>query len=304
MPWIGPVIGAVAGGIMNSGSDSSTMQNSVPPEFSGLAGQVANRGMEIGNMPFNPYPYSQVADFNPYQFQGFDMGANQAMNSQLPGQAGGLLGQTLGGDFLNNNPYLNQAIDRTLGDVTNQFNTTVAPSMAATAQKSGSFGNTGYAEMEQNQRNQLADRLGGISGNMRMGAYEAERGRQMGALQMSPQINSLQYQPAEYLQGIGSTMQQQGQNELNSWYNQFQQAQECPFKTFDAMMAPFGRNIGSQTTSTGPAGNPVAGMMGGAMMGNKFQGMFGGGGGSNNTGFGTNNPSYNAMDFSSIWGGN
>jgi hypothetical protein len=301
MSWAA-VAGSVVGGVMsNMGSDSSSVQNSVPPEFSGLAGQVAQRGGEIGNMPFNPYPYSQVADFNPYQYMGFDMGANQAMNGQLPGQAQDLMGQTLGGGFLNNNPYLNQAIDQTLGDVTNQFNTTVAPSMAATAMKSGSFGNTGFQEMEQNQRNQLADRLGGISNNMRMGAYEAERGRQMGAMQMAPNINMMGYQPAEYLQGIGSTMQQQGQNELNSWYNQFQQAQEWPFKTFDAMMAPFGRNIGSQTTQTGPAGNPVSGMMGGAMMGNKFQGMFGGTS-QPNSGFGMNNPSYNAMDWGTSQG--
>jgi hypothetical protein len=302
MSWAA-VAGAGIGLVGNMMSDdSSSVQNSVPPEFSGLASNVAQRGQEIGNMPFSPYPYAQVANFNPYQFQSFDMGAGQAMNGQLPGQAGGLLGQTLGGDFLNNNPYLNQAIDQTLGDVTNQFNTTVAPSMAATAMKSGSFGNTGYQEMEQNQRNQLADRLGGISNNMRMGAYEAERGRQMGALQMSPQINSLQYQPAEYLQGIGSTMQQQGQNELNSWYNQFQQAQEWPFKTFDAMMAPFGRNIGSQQTQTGPAGNPVAGLMGGAMMGNKFQGMFGGNSQQPafNGGFGTG-AGYGNLDYGSFF---
>jgi hypothetical protein len=301
MSWAA-VAGAGIGLVGNMMSDdSSSVQNSVPPEFSGLAGQVAQRGGEIGNMPFNPYPYSQVADFNPYQYMGFDMGANQAMNGQLPGQAQDLMGQTLGGGFLNNNPYLNQAIDQTLGDVTNQFNTTVAPTMAAQAMKSGSFGNTGFQEMEQNSRNQLADRLGGISNNMRMGAYEAERGRQMGAMQMAPNINMMGYQPAEYLQGIGSTMQQQGQNELNSWYNQFQQAQEWPFKTFDAMMAPFGRNIGSQTTQTGPAGNPVSGMMGGAMMGNKFQGMFGGTS-QPNSGFGMNNPSYNAMDWGTSQG--
>jgi hypothetical protein len=298
MSWFS-VAGAAVGVLGSMGNDSQTVQNTVPPEFSGLASQVAQRGGEIGNMPFNPYPYSQVADFNPYQYMGFDMGANQAMNGQLPGQAQDLMGQTLDGGFLNNNPYLNQAIDQTLGDVTNQFNTTVAPTMAAQAMKSGSFGNTGFQEMEQNSRNQLADRLGGISNNMRMGAYEAERGRQMGALQMSPNINMMGYQPAEYLQGIGSTMQQQGQNELNSWYNQFQQAQEWPFKTFDAMMAPFGRNIGSQTTQTGPAGNPVSGMMGGAMMGNRFRGMFGGAA-QPNTGWGTNDPSYSAMN-GNIW---
>ena len=87
-------------------------------------------------------------------------------------------------------------------------------------------------------------------------------------------------------------MQQQGQNTLNSWFNQFQEAQNWPFKTYDAMMAPFGRNIGSQSTTSGPAGNPVAGLMGGAMMGSKIGGMFGTGQPSNwasSSGWGTGN---------------
>ncbi len=300
MSWAA-VAGAAVGGIMNSGSDSQTVSQSVPPEFSGLAGAVANRGMELGNMPFNPYPYSMVADFNPYQFQGFDMGANQALNGQIPGQAGDLASKTLSGGFLGSNPYLDSVVNSTLDDVTNKFNTTVAPSMAATAMKGGSFGNTGFAEAEQNERNQLAKTLGGISSNMRMGNYEAERKRQMGALQMSPGINQLGYSGADYLQGIGSTMQQQGQNTLNSWYDQFNKSQEWPFKTYDAMMAPFGRNIGSQSTSTAP-GNPVAGMMGGAMLGNKMGGMFGtGGSGFNaNGGWGTGN-AFGNMDYGSFF---
>jgi len=303
MSWAAVVGGGI--GLIGSMSDDGgqTVQNSVPPEFSGLAQNVADRGNQIGNMPFSPYPYSQVAEFNPYQYMGFDMGANQAMQGRLPGQAGDLASKTLTGGFLNQNPYLDSVINSTLGDVTNQFNTSVAPSMAATAMKSGSFGNTGYAEAEQNERNNLAKTLGGISSGMRSGAYDAERNRQMGVLQMAPQTSSLGYQGADYLQGIGGTMQQQGQNNLNSWYNQFQQAQEWPFKTYDAMMAPFGRNIGSTQTQSGPSGNPVAGLMGGAMMGNKMGGMFGSMGGSNQSGWGTNNTGYNAMDFSNLWGG-
>jgi hypothetical protein len=288
MPW-GAIAGAVIGGMMNSGSDSSSMTQSVPYEFSGLASNVAQRGGELGNMPFQPYPYSMVADFNPYQFMGFDMGANQALQGQIPGQASDLASKTLSGGFLGSNPYLDSVVNSTMDDVTNKFNTSVAPSMAATAMKSGSFGNTGYQEAEQNERNQLAKTLGGISSNMRMGNYEAERNRQMGALQMSPQVNQLGYQGADYLQGIGATQQQQGQNVLNSWYDQFNKAQEWPFKTYDAMMAPFGRNIGSQTTSSGPAGNPVSGMMGGAMLGNKMGGMFNWNSGGNSGGWGTGN---------------
>ncbi len=301
MSWAavaGAGIGLV-GNMMNDGG-GGTVSNSVPPEFSGLANSVAQRGQELGNLPFSPYPYAMVADFNPYQYMGFDMGAQQAMGGQVPGQAQDLMSQTLTGGFLNSNPYLDQVVDKTLGDVTNQYNTSVAPTMAAAAMKSGSFGNSGFQEAEQNSRNELTKTLGGISSGMRMGAYNDERNRQMGAMQMAPGINALGYQPAQYMQDMGGVMQQQGQNVMNSFYDQFNQAQEWPFKTYDAMMAPFGRNIGSQTTSQGPSGNPVSGMMGGAMMGNKlFNGM--NWGGSNNTGWGTNNSSYNAMDFSNGW---
>jgi hypothetical protein len=85
------------------------------------------------------------------------------------------------------------------------------------------------------------------------------------------------------MMGIGGTMQQQQQNVLDKQYGQFQDAQQWPFKTYDAMMAPFGRASGGSTTTTGPSGNTAAGLFGGAMMGNQlwqqYQNQSQGGGG-------------------------
>lgn len=345
MDLFGSILGAGLGLLGSGGNDKQTVQQSFAPEFQPLAGAVAQRGMDIGNMPYQPYPYSTVAGFNPFQFAGFDMTANQAMGSQLPQQAEQNLSNTLQGNFgapqgqnpyLNaqstpgsnpyagSNPFLQQNIDSTLGDITRSFNNTVAPSMAATALKGGSFGNSGMLESENESRRQLAGELGRVSSGMRMQDYgmqqglaesdinrrlgaqqqdfsrsaglheaqlgrdssnwNAERGRMMQGLGLSPSIFGLGFQPGQQLQGIGAQMQQQGQNVLDSNFAQFQDAQNFPFKTFDAMMAPFGRASGGTTTSTGPSGNPVAGMLGGAMLGNQMQqqfpnmlGLFGGG---------------------------
>jgi hypothetical protein len=156
--------------------------------------------VEIGNMPFTPYDYNRVANFNPYQFAGMDMTAQRAMQQGgLPQQAEGTLGNILGGGGMygpmNNpyanafnayngsqtgvganpyggsNPYLEQNIQNTLGDVANTYNQQVAPQMAAQAYKSGSFGNTGQQEMENQSRNMLQRNMGQISGNMRMQDY-------------------------------------------------------------------------------------------------------------------------------------
>lgn len=369
MSWA-TVAGAGIGLIGNMMDDGGgqTVTNQVPAEFSGLASQVGQYGQGFADMPYSPYPYSQVADFNPYQYMGMDMGAGYAMGNQLPQYAQDALQQTLGGEYLGyspgtnpfmgmstgtnpmigmttgtnpymgQNPYLDTVIGNTLNDVTKQFNTSVAPSMAATAMKSGSFGNTGFQEAENMQRDDLAKRLGSISSGMRMqdygatqnlyenqlgraqtqmgmnqglyenqlnraqtqlgmnqGLYEgqlnraqsgfdAERNRMMGALGQAGNIYQLGYQPANYLQNIGATMQQQGQNVLNAQYGQYQDAQNYPFKIWDAMRAPFGGVNAGGTQTTTQQGSPLAGALGGAMLGNQFQNNWGSGFGGNSFG--------------------
>ena len=283
VPW-GSIAGAV-GGFFGSKGSSTTTQN-MPPEFQPLASAVGQRGVDIGNMAYQPYQYNRTAGFNPYQFAGMDMTAERAQQQGgLPQQAEQNLGQTLSGNYLGSgnpyagaNPYLEQNIQNTMGDMSRTYNQQVAPTMAATAYKSGSFGNTGQQEMENQSRNMLQQNLGRVSGDMRMQDYGnqqnmwgRERDRMMQGLGQASNIYGLGYQPAQQMLGIGATQQQQAQNVLNNQYNDYQNAQNWPFRTYDAMRAPFGGvNTGGSTSQ--PNGNPVAGMLGGYMLGSQ---MFG-----------------------------
>lgn len=260
MSWWGPAIGAGLGylGSQNQGGNSTTTTNQVPGELAPLASGVAQRGMDIGNMPYTPYPYNRVADFNPFQMAGMDQISGQAQGPQglLKGAESGLT-KTVNGDYLGQgNPYMQGMIDKTQGEVQGR--------MAGGAFGSGSFGNAGVAQA-------TAQGLADSGNQLRYQNYNDERNRQMQATGMAPGIAGAQYMPGQQLMGIGGTMQQQGQNQLDANYGQFQEAQNWPFKTYDAMMAPFGRALGGSSTTTGPGGNPVAGLLGGAMLGNRVQ---------------------------------
>ena len=208
IPW-GSVIGGAAG-YTGAGPDTTSQTNSVSPEFRPLAITAAQRGMDIGAMPYQPYEGNRVAGFTPDQFAAMDLTRNWATNNPLPGQASNYLGGMLqnggamapqapnpymGGSatvgsnawegkttnvgtnpYAGANPYLEQNIQQTLNDMTRSYNQNVAPTMAATGYKSGSFGNTGQQEMENESRNMLQRNLGSTSANMRMQDYGMQQG--------------------------------------------------------------------------------------------------------------------------------
>lgn len=237
-PIVGAAIGGLLGGSGSSGGSSQTTNNSVPPEFAPLARWGADRARQIGDMPFTPLPFNPTAGFNPYQFSGFDMTANRAMQpNAMLGAGEGLAADTLSGRYLQGNPYVDDMVRQTMDDLQGRFNTT--------AMGSGSFGN---ANATQAGMRGMAD----AANSLRYGNYNAERGRQMDTLQMMPQTYMAGFLPAQQMLGIGGTMQQQGQNQLNSMMQEFQRAQQWPFQTFQTAMTPFSQNIGSQqSTSAG-----------------------------------------------------
>ena len=113
--------------------------------------------------------------------------------------------------------------------------------------------------------------------SLRFQNYDAERGRMMDAARIAPGAYQAGYMPAQQMLGIGGTMQQQGQNQLNSMMQEFMRSQDWPFKTFGAAMSPFSQNIGGTQTAQQSGGNMASGLLGGALAGGQFGNMFGGG---------------------------
>lgn len=196
------------------------------PEMSAARGQLTNtiNGQFLGRQAtqnasaraMNPYmnagnPYA--GQMNPYA--GVQNNAANAANPYA-GQMNPYAGvRNEAANVANpyasmNNPYLQQSINDAQGDLVRSYNLVNKPAWDKAMQQSGSFGNSGVAEMAQNERNDLMKNLGRIGNDMRMSAYglganlaESQAGRQFQA------GNQLQ----QNLYGAG---QQQNQNLFNA----------------------------------------------------------------------------------------
>jgi len=121
-----------------------------------------------------------------------------AMNNNL-----GLsqLGQTASGAYLNSNPYINAAIQAAQRPVTENFQTSVAPSMDAAASAAGRYGSGAMSGLYGQAQTKLAQGLGDISSNMMNANYARERQAQDAAAQNYGQL---------YNSGLGLGMQGMG----------------------------------------------------------------------------------------------
>lgn len=115
-----------------------------------------------------------------------------------------------------NNPFLQQSIDAAQGDLVRNYNLTAKPAWDTAMQRSGSFGNTGVMEMQQNSANDLQRNLGRIGTDMRMNAYNQ-------AANLTENQLARQFQAGSQLQqNLYGAGQQQMQNLFNTGQQQMQ----------------------------------------------------------------------------------
>ena len=104
--------------------------------------------------------YAQGAQYNnPYLGQ-------QSERSQDAGQNA----------YAGPNQYLEGAIGRAAGDMQRSFKQTVVPELDRMAQQSGSFGNSGVQQVQNEAYRDLGENIGNVSNQMRMQDYTTQQG--------------------------------------------------------------------------------------------------------------------------------
>ncbi|MBK6786254.1 MAG: hypothetical protein IPG77_01010 [Betaproteobacteria bacterium] len=104
--------------------------------------------------------YAQGAQYNnPYLGQ-------QSERSQNAGQNA----------YAGPNQYLEGAIGRAAGDMQRSFKQTVVPELDRMAQQSGSFGNSGVQQVQNEAYRDLGENIGNVSNQMRMQDYTTQQG--------------------------------------------------------------------------------------------------------------------------------
>ena len=77
------------------------------------------------------------------------------------------------------NPYLDSAVGKAQGDLTRQYNLTTQPAYNSAMVNSGSFGNEGVNQMNQNSQKNLMDAQGNVSNQMRGQDYSNQQNMYM-----------------------------------------------------------------------------------------------------------------------------
>ena len=244
-----------------SKDQKTTSYTDVPPwaqpyAKQGLAGLV-NMAMPGGQFAQMPAGLQQ-------QFYGLTSEQQQAISgmgqtamgpeSQMLGQASGLLSRTMGGEFLGpeQNPYLRQAYEQAAQSVTDQYRTATAPGLQAQAAQAGALGGSAYNQAGMQQRYGLGQTLNNLATDIYGGAYESERGRQQQAMQMAPSMGQALMQPYEQMYQAGALTQadQQAQEQMRM-QNEMRQ-QQYPFQMGEQLINAIRGLTGQQTVSISP----------------------------------------------------
>ncbi len=252
------------------------------------------KAQNIGSAPYTPFGQSTQVGANGMQTDAWQSLFNRGQQGapEVSAARTQLTDTINGGGFKSNpylqqsNPYLQSSIDSTLGDMTRNYNLNVKPNTESAMVDSGSFGNSGLMQMQQEQQRQLAQEQGRTAGNMRFADYQQqaqmygqERDRQLQATAQAPQFAQTDYADINAMSQAGSAMQGQQQAERTANYNQYLDAREYPFKTLGAQSSAMGvGGVGSNTYQQQPVANKGANALGGAAAGYQIGDQFGMGG--------------------------
>lgn len=199
------------------------------------------------------------------------------MSPQGGGGAGG--DWTGGNPFLGrSNPYLQSQIDSALGDTVRAYNLGVKPAMESAGVRSGSFGNSGVQEMQNEAQRQLQTSLGRQANDFRAGDYGQQQ--QMYQWDQGFNRNLFNDQFAQNQQNIQMAMGLLGtQNQFNTQDLQNGTAiQNTPmnyWQQFSNSANGIGNGFGTQTQTSSAPGSPLMGALGGAQLGMSAAKQFG-----------------------------
>lgn len=233
---------------LGGGSQNQEQQWRPPDHTRPYYEQVTPAIIGLGSTPFPTYNGMRDASINPWQHGAMQMSVDRALygDPQLNTSRGALTNIAGGGA---SNPYLDQGytdqmIAQNAGDMTRSFQQGTAANNDAMAARAGAFGGSGHMERQSQDAGELAQRVGQMATNTRLGRldqnaglFNQDRAAQMAAAGMAPTFSMMDIQDIRNMMDAGNQMYGMEQGLLDRSYERFINEQEWPFR-----MADFLRN--------------------------------------------------------------
>jgi hypothetical protein len=188
------------------------------------------------------------------------------------------------------NPYLESTIDNALGDTVRNYNLAVQPAFNSAMVRSGSFGNSGIQQMNDEAQRQLQSSLGQQANNARFNDYWTAQNFNRGVYNDTFAQNQQNFQNGLSVLGLGN---QAGVQNLGLG-TQIQNTPLNYYQGFANTANGIGQGYGTTTGTTSAQGSPLMGALGGWQLGGQIGKNFGGwgGGGWGGGGSSTQFPEY------------
>jgi hypothetical protein len=181
-----------------------------------------SRSQELSNTPLEQYPQSRVVGFSNQTNDALQMGEDRARNgSALQRQGQQTMQDVAGGNYLGSNPAFNNAFNAAARPVIDNFNERIMPNINAGMSASGRYGSGAHSRLAGQATNDLTRNLSDMAGTMSYQNYSDERGRQMQAAAMAPQMAMADYNDIGQLQQIGGIREAQAGAELQDDIDRF-----------------------------------------------------------------------------------
>lgn len=196
------------------------------------------------------YPGSTVAPQSGLTTQAYGM-MQGAANNPLQGQASQQVSNTLNGNYLNGNPYLDAQFQAGTRQIGNTYNNLVNGQTAAFS-GAGRYG-SGMQAFAQNQANQtLGDNLNNLYANTYGQNYTNERANQVNAVGQAAGLEGQAINNANALGTAGSSLDAFNQNLVNADVNKYNYNQNLPQNKLANYMGIIQGNYGGQSATTVP----------------------------------------------------
>ena len=184
------------------------------------------------------------------------------------------LQQTIQGQYLGANPYLQAALQPGFEAAQRQYESATNQALSNFS-RAGRYGSGAMQGALTNVGGEFARALTGAAGQLGYQNYADERARQMAALQAAPAMAAQDYADIQRLSQIGQQTEAYQEMALQDAINRFNFAQQAPYARLQSFLSgAYGAPSGMQQI-TPVYRNPIGGAIGGALAGQAIGGPTG-----------------------------
>lgn len=250
---------------MSTGSSSgSTTSNTVATPWSGQQPYLTNGFQDISSFLTNPdgslntsalpsyYTGQTIATPSTATTGAESMASNLATNDTVNNAAQTNLENTINGDYLNSNPYLDATYNQAAGQMVNQFNDITNPAIDSTFSGAGRYGSNSWATDATQQRATEGQQLDNLATDIYGQNYQQGVQNQLTADAAAPAAQAANYTDAGQLAAAGATQDQLNQANINSNISAYNYNSNLPLNTLEDYMSLIQGNYGGTTSTSTP----------------------------------------------------